>query len=252
MVQSLRHKPAILGTCKTILDDKTVPYAVKRSSRAKHARLEVRAGTGLTVVIPGSYKIDEIPDLLRKKERWILDKLAKYVRGHPITEGKEPKNGNFIPYLGRHLKVVTRHNPGTAVSIRLEKNRLLVDLDSQNGRLNLVLEWWYRQQAEKLIKKRVDELCPQLGITYGRLTVRGAKTRWGSCSQKGNINFNWKLMMAPEPVIDYVIVHELAHLKEMNHSKNFWKLVAEHCPQWRKHRKWLKDHEAELSTKQPG
>lgn len=252
MVQPPRRKPALLGTDKAILNGLTVPYVVKRSFRAKHARLEMRVGTGLSVVIPDSYKINNIPDLLRKKERWILDNLVKYVKGHPITEGKEPKSGNSIPYLGRYLKVVTRHNPGTAVSVRLEKNRLLVDLDSQNGRLNLVLEWWYRQQAEKLIKKRVDELCPQLGITYGRLTVRGAKTRWGSCSQKGNINFNWKLMMAPEPVIDYVIVHELVHLKEMNHSKNFWKLVAEHCPQWRKHRKWLKDHEAELSTKQPG
>ncbi len=165
---------------------------------------------------------------------------------------KKPKSGSFIPYFGRRLKVVTRHNSGTAISVRLEKNRLLVDLDSRNGRLNLVLEWWYRQQAEKLIRKRVDELCPRVGVTYGRLTVRGAKTRWGSCSQKGNINFNWKLMMVPEPVIDYVIIHELAHLKEMNHSKNFWELVAEHCPQWRKHRKWLKEHDGELTSKLSG
>ena len=252
MIHPVYRKPALLGTHKAILNGLTVPYAVKRSSRAKHARLEVRAETGLTVVIPGSYKINDIPDLLRKKERWILDKLTKYVKGRPITEGKETKSENFIPYLGRRLKVVTRHNPGTAVSVRLEKNRLLVDLDSRNGRLNLVLEWWYRQQAEKLIKKRVDRLCPRMGVTYGRLTIRGAKTRWGSCSQKGNINFNWKLMMAPEPVIDYVIIHELAHLREMNHSKNFWKLVAEHCPQWRKHRKWLKEHDGELASKLSG
>jgi len=252
MVQPPRGKPALLGTYKAILNGLSVQYAVKRSSRAKHARLEVGAATGLTVVIPGSYKINDIPDLLRKKERWILDALAKYVKGHPVTEGTEPASGNFIPYLGRRLKVVTRYDSGTVTGVKLEKNRLLVDLDSRNGRLNLVLEWWYRQQAEKLIKKRVDELCPRMGITYGRLTVREARTRWGSCSQKGNINFNWKLMMVPEPVIDYVIIHELAHLKEMNHSKDFWKLVAEHCPQWRKHRKWLKDHEAELSTIQPG
>jgi len=131
----------------------------------------------------------------------------------------------------------------------LEKSRLLVTLNSQNDRLNLVLEWWYRQQAEKLIKKRADELCPQLGVTYNRLTIRGAKTRWGSCSRKGNLNFNWKLMMVPEPVIDYVIIHELAHLKEMNHSRNFWKLVAEHCPKWRSHKKWLRGHEAGLTAK---
>ena len=249
MVPPTHRKPAIVGTYKTTLDDQTVSYAVKRSSRAKHARLEVRVETGLTVVIPSSYNINDIPDLLRKKGRWILDKLAKYASGQPITKGKELKSGDFIPYLGRHLKVVTRHDPGTVDGVKLEKNRLLVDLNSRNGRLNLVLEWWYRQQAEKLIKERADELCPRLGVAYNRLTVRGAKTRWGSCSQKGNLNFNWKLMMAPEPVIDYVIIHELAHLKEMNHSKNFWKLVAEYCPKWRNHRKWLKSHEAELTAK---
>ena len=249
MVPPTHRKPALIGTYKTTLDGQTVSYAVKRSSRAKHARLEVRVETGLTVVIPGSYNINDIPDLLRKKGRWILDKLAKYARGHPITKGKELKNEDFIPYLGRHLKVVIRHDSGTVDGVKLDKNRLLVDLNSRNGRLNLVLEWWYRQQAEKLIKKRADELCPQLGVTYSRLTIRGAKTRWGSCSKKGNLNFNWKLMMVPEPVIDYVIIHELAHLKEMNHSKSFWKLVAEHCPKWRSRKKWLRGHEAGLTAK---
>ena len=249
MIQPTRHIPALLGTYKITLDDQTVSYTVKRSSRAKHARLEVGVKTGLTVVIPSSYHINDIPDLLRKKGRWILDKLAKYADGHPIAKGKELQSGDFIPYLGRHLKLVTQHDPGTAVSVKMEKNRLLVNLNSQNGRLNLVLEWWYRQQAEKLIKKRADELCPQLGVTYGRLTIRGAKTRWGSCSKKGNLNFNWKLMMVPEPVLDYVVIHELAHLKEMNHSKNFWKIVAEHCPKWHSRRKWLKGHAAQLAAK---
>lgn len=252
MVQRPHRKPALSGTYKTTLNGQTVSYSVKRSSKAKHARLEVRTGTGLTVVIPVSYKRDNVTDLLRKKERWILDKLAKYVKEHPVTEGKEPESGDFIPYLGRRLRVVTRHNPGTAVSVRLETNRLLVNLNHQNGRLNLILEWWYRQQAKRFIKQRADELCPRLGVTYGRLTIRGAKTRWGSCSQKANLNFNWKLMMMPEPVIDYVIIHELAHLKEMNHSKKFWMLVSEHCPQWRKRRKWIREHEAELSAKLSG
>ena len=210
--------------------------------------------TGLTVVIPGSQNIEQITDLLRKKRRWILDKLAEYGKAQSTAAEKKLKSGDSIPYLGRHLKVavVERHDPSTPVSVRLEKNRLLVNLDSQNGRLNMALEWWYRQQAEILIKKRADELCSLLGVTYGRLSIRRAKTRWGSCSRKGNLNFNWKLMMAPEPVVDYVIIHELAHLKEMNHSKKFWNLVAEHCPKWRKHRQWLKEHEAELAAKSFG
>jgi len=113
--------------------------------------------------------------------------------------------------------------------------------------VNLVLEWWYREQAEKLIRKRADELCARLGVKYGRLTIRGVKTRWGSCSHKGNLNFNWKLIMAPEPVVEHVIIHELAHLKEMNHAKRFRELVAELCPGWRDHKRWLKDHECMLS-----
>ena len=252
MVQPTRPQPALIGAYKTILEDQTVPYTVKRSSRAKHVRIEVRGKTGLTIVIPGSYNVEELPDLLRKKKRWILDKLAKYGKGHPLAAEKEIKNGDFIPYLGRHMKVVERHDPRMADSVKLEKNRLLLNLGSRNSRLNLVVEWWYRQQAEILIKKRAAELCPRLWVTYGRLTIRGAKTRWGSCSRTSNLNFNWKLMMAPEPVIDYVIIHELAHLKEMNHSKKFWELVAEHCPQWRKHKRWLKEHEAELAAKLSG
>jgi predicted metal-dependent hydrolase len=114
--------------------------------------------------------------------------------------------------------------------------------------LNLILEWRYRTEAEKSIEDRVNQLCPQLGVSYNRLTIRGAKTRWGSCSKKRNLNFNWKLMMVPEPVIDCVIIDELAHLKEMNHSTNFWKLVGEHCPQWRRYRKWLKVHESKLAS----
>jgi predicted metal-dependent hydrolase len=249
MVPPTHRKPALIGTYKTILESQTVPYTVKRSSRAKHVRLEIRVTTGLTIVVPGSYNTEELPDLLRKKSRWILDKLAECGKGQSAAVEKKLKSGDFIPYLGRHLKVVEQHNHGKAVSVRLEKKRLLVNLGSRNGHLNLIMEWWYRQQAERLIKKRADELCSLLGVAYGRLSIRRAKTRWGSCSRKGNLNFNWKLLMVPEPVIDYVTIHELAHLKEMNHSKNFWKLVAEHCPQWRQHRQWLKEQEAELAAK---
>jgi hypothetical protein len=106
-------------------------------------------------------------------------------------------------------------------------------------------------QAAKLMKQQADKIGAQLGLTYKRLIIRGQKTRWGSCSQMGNLSFNWKLIMAPEPVIEYVVIHELAHLKEMNHAKSFWQLVARHCPRWRQHRKWLKDHEAALASKIP-
>ena len=249
MVQTASHQLSLIGTRKTTLEGQTVSYSVKRSLRAKYIRLEVRAETGLTVVIPKSYKLAQLPGLLRRKRQWILGKLAKYSQVKLLSAEKEAKSGDTVPYLGRDLEVVKQQDHRKADSIKLERKRLVVTLKSANSRLNLVLEWWYRQQAEKLITKRADELCARLGVTYGRLSIRGAKTRWGSCSHKGNLNFNWKLMLVPKPVIDYVIIHELAHLKEMNHSKKFWNLVGEHCPQWRTHRRWLKDHQAELAAR---
>ena len=249
MVHTTHPQLTMVGKRKITVSGQTISYIIKRSARAKHVRLEVRQETGLTVVIPKSYKIGQIPDLLEAKRSWILDKLAKYGEVQSLCANKEVKSGDAIPYLGRDLEVVKRQNRRNADSVKLEQNRLVVSLRSATSRLNSVLEQWYRVQAAKLIKERADKLSTRLGLTYNRVIIRGQKTRWGSCSHKGNLSFNWKLIMALEPVIDYVIIHELAHLKEMNHTKRFWELVAEHCPRWREHKKWLKDHETELAAK---
>jgi len=238
-----------MGERKTSLDGQAISYVIKRSARARCARLEIRPATGLTVVIPKSYSTAQISGLLQKKKRWILNNLARYGQPPLSATGKELKSGDTIPYLGRTLEVATRQNHVNADSARLERNRLIVSLGAKSGRLALVLEQWYRMQAAQLIRERAKKLGAPLGLSYNRLIIRGQKSRWGSCSSKGTLSFNWKLMMAPVPVIDYVIIHELLHLKEMNHTKKFWQLVAEHCPGWREHRKWLKNHEAELAAK---
>jgi len=239
----------IVGERKITVNGQTISYIIKRSTRAKHVRLEVGQETGLTVVIPSFYKLKHLPALLESKSNWILGKLTRYGQVQSLSDEKGPKSGDTISYLGRNLEVVKRQNRRNANSIKLERSRLVVAIGSASSRLNLILEQWYRMQAAKLIRERANKLSARLGLTYNRILIRGQKTRWGSCSYKGNLSFNWKLIMAPETVIDYVIIHELAHLKEMNHSKRFWELVAEHCPQWREHKKWLKDHETELADK---
>lgn len=249
MFRKPRPRLTVVGERKIALDGQTVSYTIKRSPRAKHIRLEVKRGTGLTVVLPKSYDVERLPDLLGASCGWILGKLAKYREAEPLPAGENLKSGDAIPYLGRELELVVRQNSSRADSLKLEWDRLVVSLGSASRGLNVVLEQWYRIQAAKLMRKKADELTARLGLSYKRLTIRGQRTRWGSCSHKGNLSFNWKLMMAPEPVIDYVIVHEIIHLKEMNHTKRFWKLVAENCPRWREHRKWLKEHEAELATR---
>lgn len=109
------------------------------------------------------------------------------------------------------------------------------------------LEAPYRQAAKEYIPKRVALFANELGVTYGTVTIRDQKTRWGSCSSKGNLSFNWRLILAPPKVLDYVVVHELCHRKEMNHSSRFWTLVESIMPDYRDHRKWLKENGGKLT-----
>ncbi len=104
------------------------------------------------------------------------------------------------------------------------------------------LEKRYREAAKEYIPKRADYYAKQLDVSYERIRIAEQKTRWGSCSSKGTLSFNWKLMLAPPAVLDYVVVHEVCHLKEMNHSPRFWKLVEELMPDYKECRKWLKEN----------
>ena len=109
------------------------------------------------------------------------------------------------------------------------------------------LEARYKEAARSYIPKRVAYYNPMTGGTYSRISIRDQKTRWGSCSSKGTLSFNWRLMLAPPAILDYVVVHELCHLNHMNHSKAFWQAVEAVYPDYRNARKWLKEHGSELT-----
>ncbi len=164
------------------------------------------------------------------------------VRSLRITANRKLRTGSRIPYLGRPIKIIKLYLPDEAKSVNLDGDRLLVNLNHQKFKLKPVVFEWYRQQSEKVIREKVADLSLRLGVSYSRVSVKGVKTRWGSCSHKGNLNFNWKLIMVPEPLIDHVVVHELCHLKEMNHSKKFWELVSYYSPRWREFERWLREH----------
>ena len=107
------------------------------------------------------------------------------------------------------------------------------------------------EKAAEVLPGKVERFAQELGVSYGRIAIRGQRTRWGSCSAKGNLNFNCLLMLCPEEVQDYVVIHELCHRKEMNHSPAFWAEVEKYCPDYRIHRKWLKDNGASLIARLP-
>jgi predicted metal-dependent hydrolase len=104
------------------------------------------------------------------------------------------------------------------------------------------LERWYRRAARIEIAPRLDRTTAEAGTRYTKLTIRGQQTRWASCSRAGAMSFNWRLLLAPEPVLDYVVWHEVCHLEIMDHSPRFWALLASRCPDYRTHRRWLRRH----------
>lgn len=110
----------------------------------------------------------------------------------------------------------------------------------------------FRQHARWMLAQKTWQWAQKMQVTYGKLTIRQQATRWGSCSGRGNLNFNWKLVLVPEDVVDYVVVHELAHRKEMNHSPRFWKLVEEQLPDYRERRKRLREYETEIEIAESG
>ena len=249
MEQEVQHRPSMTEKHEAIIKGQTITYTVRRSLRVKRVRLEVRLQTGLTVIVPRFYDMGQLPGLLKSKERWISNNMARFRHFQSLSVKKKLSNGDTIPYLGRDLKLIERENHDGIGDVKLEGDMLAVSPGLfKDGILELALEQWYRAEAARLINERAGILSSDIGVSYKRIVIRGQRTRWGSCSRKKNLSFNWKLMMAPEPVIDYVIIHELAHLKEMNHSKRFWELVAKYCPGWREHKKWLKQHEANLSV----
>jgi predicted metal-dependent hydrolase len=237
----------LVGTYEITLGEKVVPYTLKRSSVARLVWLKIQRQTGLTVTIPRTYQIKQISAYLRANSAWILRHLAKY----EMERNKPPENklpaADTILYLGKPLTISIALGHMELPAVKLENNKLIINMgDSGSKSAALALEIWMRQQALQLIIDKANRFSKMIGVAYHRISIRDQRSRWGSCSRLKNLNFNWRLVMAPEAVLDYVIIHELCHLKEMNHSKTFWSVVARYCPRWREDRKWLNQHSKEL------
>jgi predicted metal-dependent hydrolase len=242
-------QPILLGKYDITLKDQKISYTLKRSHTAKLIWLDIKRQTGLTVTVPPFYNIKNLQGYLESNTTWILRNISRYCSETLPSQSEPVRPANTISYLGKSLKVMQNRCGCGLNAIELQQNKLIVSLNSSGTRLSVQeLEHWLKIQATSLINEKVKTFSKKMGLAYNRVMIRDQKSRWGSCSCRKNLNFNWRLIMAPEPVLDYVVIHELCHLKEMSHSKSFWDLVARYCPQWHEHRNWLDNHCIELNA----
>lgn len=219
-----------------------IPYKLIRSNRRSIA-LIVEADGGLTVRAPLRLPQAAIEAFIQEKSAWIVEKQANAraqseLSGRPPGGARRFEPGEKMLYLGQPytLELVDRQ----AQHLTFAQGFRL--LKSAQPRAAQVFEAWYKAQARQYFTRRAGELARQHGFTYSSLRLSSARTRWGSCSARGTISLTWRLIMAPPAVIDYVILHELAHLKQRNHSARFWTLVETLDPEYRPHRSWLKQN----------
>jgi predicted metal-dependent hydrolase len=212
-------------------------YRVRRSDRARRVRVRVDHERGVEVVLPRRAAEREAAAAIRELRPWIERRIAELQRTAAVVAAR----GATVPYLDETLSLLPE--PGRT-RVHRRGGTLLVPGDDENHRP--ALERWFRRRARAEIAPRLDAATAAAGTAYAGLTIRGQRTRWASCSATGAMSFNWRLLLAPAPVLDYVVWHEVCHLEVMDHSPRFWALLAERCPDYRAHAGWLRRHGAAL------
>jgi predicted metal-dependent hydrolase len=211
--------------------DDDLPYRIRRSDRARRVRVSVDVEGAIEVVLPRRSPAGAAPAAVAELRPWIDRRLREVSAARAAIAARD----GTLPYLGDRLELTPE--PGRS-RVHRAGERLLVPADAR--RAPEAIERWYRRAAAREIAPRLDAAAQALGASYATLQIRGQRTRWGSCSARGAMSFNWRLLLAPEPVLDYVVWHEACHLRVMDHSPRFWALVRRHCPDYEEHRRWLR------------
>jgi predicted metal-dependent hydrolase len=202
-------------------------------SKRKTVALIINSDATLTVRAPVQTPISYIEKLINKKKNWI-EKKVKEIISRPQPIKKEFVNGEEFNFLGKNyrLRVIN------ISTIMLGEYLYFPISKKQNIKEELIV--WYKQQAKKIVKSRLDLYAKKTSLKYSSMRISNAKKRWGSCGKNNSIIINWRLIMTPLQVIDYVIVHELVHIDEKNHSKRFWSIVKAIFPGYNYSKEWLK------------
>ncbi len=237
----------------TILKDfshqgKRYEYTIMRSKR-KSVAISIAADSGIVVKIPLYFMVDEVEKLIIKKADWIVEKYNEIEKQQKEKQAHLFESGEVFYYRGTSLvlNLIVNHDRKRIMVKKQAGTLLVVSPSAEKTAIKDAVEKWYRERAREVITDKVTYFQRFVGKSVGEIRIKEQKSRWGSCSSRGNLNFNWKIVMAPDEIIDYLVVHELCHLLHMNHSKEFWDSVGKIIPDYKEREKWLKEKGAWLS-----
>lgn len=233
MAKSQRRKIDLLGN--------TVEYDVRQSPEAAEPRIDVDIH-GVTVVVPESDPVEPV-ELLKENAAWVVDKQRTYDSYRDQVPDRTFESGENFPYLGEQKQLVIE--PRSKHEVDEESIGLRQSAVEQSS-VKQVLENFYRSQARDHLTDRADHYAERMGVEYEKIELRNQRTRWGSCSTGGTVSLNWRLVMAPPEVVDYLVVHELAHLVEQHHGTDFWELVGEQIAEYKEQAEWLDQNSVKL------
>ncbi|MGI5921827.1 MAG: M48 family metallopeptidase [Syntrophomonadaceae bacterium] len=203
----------------------------------------------IRVAVPAGMSNKAVIDWVNSKSDWIVKKLTEIEKLKSDKVSKEFVRGERFLYLGIEYTLdLVIDSTLKKPLVNLYDHRLMVSTPSDDKNvIRTAVESWYRYMADKHIRTRIEHYQSIIGVFPSRVTIKEQKSRWGSCSSKGNLNFNWKAIMAPADVMDYLIIHEMCHLIHLNHSRDFWNLVSAIMPNYKVFKDWLRKNGMKLS-----
>ncbi len=234
-----------------LVGDISIPYEFIRKKNNKYIRIRI-CTDGMRVTAPTGISFSEVESLLGSKRNWIY---KHYTQIQSINEEERDhtwEDGETVLYMGRDYNIRIFNCRGKKTSVGFNGKEFEVYVDSsisgaeRDCSIKKAFKGWFIGRAREIIGNRLELFTEITGLKYNSFKIKEQKTRWGSCSGKGNLNFNWRIVMSPQWVVDYVVLHEICHLKYLNHSEKYWNMVSKYNPDYKKAKKWLKEHRLKL------
>jgi predicted metal-dependent hydrolase len=224
------------------IDNHQITYTIVYQKNRKSIQLKLNSTNHITITAPTKFPRKGIEKVLLDKSKWIVKQIGKLasIAINPIN--KSISHGAAILYLGQPHTLIFITGDNCKPAVHLEEKQIILNLPLLTAKdtvPQLYLKKWYLDCALKTLSAKTAFWASTIKVNPKRITIKDQKTRWGSCSSRGNINYNWRIIMAPSEVIDYLVVHELCHLRIPNHSESFWQEVEKFSPHFKQHRIWL-------------